>query len=288
MTERERAYAKQLRELMEAVGRYEASKIAGMRVLLETARKDVAARVAVTDWQAYRIDELKRGIGDAMKTFERQITGQLAEAQGQLAMAGLDVVDGPLAAAGITAASPQIALESLELLQGYSADLITNLSQDAVKKITGQITQGVLGGKSPFEVMQAIGKNLDDKSVFSSIAVRAETIQRTEMGRVHSLSRASRMDQVVAGGTEPHVEFHKKWIGSGKAHARADHAALDGVMVPYDEDFPGGIPFPHAPGLDAADSINCGCSHILTMPDWEDLPTSYEPAAYQPQAAIYD
>lgn len=258
MTRREKAYNKKLQELIDKVGRLEDREVKKVIKMLSLAQKEIAARVAMTDWQAYQIPQLKEAVEGALDGFKLQYLSGQNEALTNAWHAGIDLVDHPLATAGISLRAPQLSRAALEIMQGYSADLIKGLSADAIKKINNEITMGILGQKNVFEVMKTIGRNFEDKSILTGISHRAETITRTEMARVQSASRAGRINAVVAHGTDPDLKWHKKWISSGKAHPRAHHAALDGVTVPVDEDFPGGIPFPHAPGLPAEEVINCG------------------------------
>jgi len=258
MTRREQAYNKKLQELIERTGKLEDREVRKVMAMLERAREQVAARIAESEWQAYFIPQLKEGIQTAIEGFRQQYMAGQREALGNTWNAGIDAVDSPLQFVGVRLVAPEIGREVLEIMQGYSADLIQGLSADTLKKVNNEITLGIMGQKPQHEVMKAVGRNLKDKSVFSSIFHRAETITRTEMGRVNSNSREARMRAVVETGTDPEMKWQKKWISSGKAHPRDHHAALDGVVVDLDEDFPGGIPYPHAPGLPAEETVNCG------------------------------
>ena len=258
MTKREKAYNKMLQELIDKVGRLDDRAVKKVVTMLEQAQKEIAAQVAMTDWQAYQIPQLKEAVQNAIDGFKQQYLAGQNEALTDSWHAGIDLVDHPLATAGISLRAPQLSRSVLEIMQGYSADLIKGLSADAIKKINNEITMGIMGQKSSFEVMKTIGRNFEDKSILTGISNRAETITRTEMARVQSAARAGRINSVAAYGTDPELKWKKKWISSGKAHPRAWHAALDNVIVDVDEDFPGGIPYPHAPGLPAEEVINCG------------------------------
>ena len=256
MTRRERAYNRKLKELTGKVGKLEDREVKKVMSILENARVQVAGAVASTEWDIYYIPQLKEAVGRAVDGFRQRYLSEQAGALGNMWNAGIDAVDSPLQYVGIGGLAPEISRSALEVMQGYSADLIGGLSADALKKINNEITLGIMGGKTPFEVMQAVGLNLKDKSVFASIGHRAEAITRTETARVHSAAREGRMEATVEAN--PEEQWVKKWISSGKANPRDNHAALDGVTVPVDEDFPGGIPYPHAPGLDASEVVNCG------------------------------
>jgi len=241
------------------VGKLEDHEVMRVMKLLEQARTEVAAGIAVTEWQAHHIPQLKEAVSNALEGFRQQYNRGQAEALINMWNAGIDMVDHPLQSVGVRPlVAMEINREALEIMQGYSADLINGLSADALKKINSEITLGIMGQKSPFEVMQTIGRNFDDKSVFTGISRRAETITRTEMSKVHSMAREARMHAVADGGTDPEMKWQKKWISSGKAEPRPHHAGLNGVIIDMDEDFLGYIPYPHAPGLAAEEVINCG------------------------------
>jgi len=266
MTKRERAYIKKQNELIEKVGRLEDREVVKTLEILEGARKNVAAAVASTEWEMCYIPQLKEGVNRAIEQFKQRYMGEQSTALLNHWNAGIDMVDSPLQFVGVKVLAPEISRVALEISQGYSADLISGLSADALKRVNGEITLGIMGAKPVQEVIKAIGRNLDDKSIFKSIAARAEAITRTELGKVNSLAREARIQSVVKEippgpplqkGGEKQV-WMKKWISSGKAKPRAHHAGLDGVTIPVDEKFLGYIDYPHAPGLPAEEVVNCG------------------------------
>lgn len=282
---KERRYNRKIMDLLNKVGKLEDREVKKVLALLETARKEVAAQVAATEWQAHRLPEIKAAVERAMDQFGQAYGASQTAALSNMWEAGIDFVDWPLRTVGFAAAVPEISRTTLEIMQGYSADLIKGLSRDAVKQINSEVMLGILGGKQPYEVMQAIGKTLSDSGTVSSkVAHRAETITRTEMANVHSLSREARMQATIMAS--PEIEWEKKWLASGKAYPRANHAALHGIKVPVKIDFPGGLPYPHAPRLPLKEKVNCGCSHVLVAKDWEAVGTG-ESMAYQARA-IYD
>ena len=256
MTRRERAYNRKLKELTGKVNKLEDREVKKVMGILENARIQVAGAVASTEWDIYYIPQLKEAVGRAISGFKQRYIAEQTDALSNMWNAGIDAVDSPLQYVGIGLYAPEISRSALEIMQGYSADLIEGLSADALKKINNEITLGIMGQKSPFEVMTAVGKNLKEKSAFASIGHRAEAITRTEMARVHSAAREGRMAATVEAN--PDEKWQKKWISSGKANPRDHHASLNGVVVDADEDFPGGIPYPHAPGLPASEVVNCG------------------------------
>ena len=239
MTKRERAYMRKMEGLIRKAGKLQDAEVRRVLEILEHARLEVAARIAETEWQAYHIPQLKSAVKTTIEGFERRYGVRQSEALRDAHLAAADVVDAPLNYVGLRVPVVQIPATHLDVLQGYSADLIEGLTKDLLKKVNGEITLGIIGQRTPHQVMEALGLSLDDKGVFKSIAARAEAITRTEMGRVYAASREARHQQVVALGE---MTWRKRWISSGKARPRPNHAALNGVEVPVDADFSGGHP----------------------------------------------
>ena len=285
MTSREQAYLRKVEQLLERVGHLREAEVGRVLAILEQARAQVAVAVTSTDWKAHYLPQKREAVARAIEAFSQRYRVEQDRALGNAWNAGYDMVDSPLNYADLVhSALPELSRTALEIAQGYSADLIHGLAGDALKRINSEITLGVMGDKSLAEVMQAIGHRLDSPGVFGTVANRAEAITRTEFGRVNSLARQARIHDVVRAN--PGV-WLKQWLHSGKPHPRPRHLVLDRKAVPLDEDFPGGIPYPHAPGLPAAEVVNCGCSHVLTRLDWDDLPQDWDPRPYQDRA-IYD
>lgn len=227
-------------------------------------------------WRAYRLNDLKRMADNVSKDFDDRYFQQLKLDQGAGWDLGVERIDGPLKAAQVdlTRLIPEISRSQLSIMQGYSADLIKDVSLSALKNINSQLTLGIMGGSSPYEVMTAIGRNLKDPSIFKSIALRAETITRTEMGRMQNTATQAR--QAQAQKALPKLKQRWHWSGV----SRADHAAIDGQVRGVDEwfDLPGGtqILYPLGPvrpvDQAAKQTINCSCWVEAFMEDWKDLP----------------
>lgn len=297
MTEAEEAYNAMIENLMERVGKLSEAEAARSLALLDDMRRKVSSQVMDSDWKSYYVPRLKESVARAAEQLRQRYESAMKDASVNFWNVGLDQVDWPLNYVGIAIQAPEISRTALEIMQGYSADLVTNLVADARTAINREISLGILGGKSPWDVMQAIGRNLKDPGVYRNIALRAETITRTELARVNSVAREARIREVVQAN--PDLDWQKKWLSSGKYHPRPNHVALHGVVVPLAKDFSkfggrgpvdkgAGIPYPHAPGLPASEVVNCGCGHALTLADWEAQgPKKPEEIPYQPRA-IWD
>lgn len=273
MPSKEQIYNAKLSALLKDADNLSSSSVKRIADILQKAQKETAALIATTEWQAFRIPQYQAALDRIFAEVAKEYSDYFRKALSDSYFAGADMIDLPLASIGIKFVAPDIALSTLQILQGYSADLITNLSAQAIQQINGEIIQGILGGKTPFKVMQAIGRNLTSPSVFASIMTRAETITRTEMARVYSLSSQARMESFLKTDIAKTIEWNKKWIASGAKKPRKWHKRLHGVTIPIKQNFQGlkqPIPYPHAPGLPAFEVINCGCVHVLDT-NWDKL-----------------
>jgi hypothetical protein len=276
------AYDDNLTALVNASGKASNEITAKVLQMLSDAQKKLAGELATTEWGAHHLEELKAATAEALEEFKSKATDEVRNAYAEAWENAGSLIDGALVASGVDvsliAAAPALSASQLELMAGYSADLISGLAQDAIKKINSEITLAILGQKTLNEVMDAIGKNLTDQGVFGSIATRAETISRTEMARVFSNAREARMKGVadLLKERNPGMKIYKMWIHSGKKRFRPRHKALHKVVVLQENNFPGWIPYPHAPGLSAKETVNCGCVHVLLFPGMKGYPDKIE------------
>lgn len=271
-------YEKKMQDIIDNSNNMTEKELSKIALLVEKARKEIAATVAQTDWQAHKISELKVSIEKIMLSFAEKYLSVMDDATAAAFLSGWDAVESMQQYAGIDIGSFAIPESMLSILQDYSADLITNMSEDVIGKITDTIALGILQGESVYEIMSKIGKNLDDPSVFSSIMSRAETIARTEIARANSTAKAARIKQLKSDF--PELKIYKQWVHSGKSakHSRKFHRNLDGIRIAENKKFKSkydDIDYPHAPGIDAREAINCGCTWFLVF-DEEQIAAMYK------------
>lgn len=237
--------------------------------LLNEARKEIIASIARSDWQAFYLPQQQAAVERALEDFARKFRAELTGAQSSFWERGIEMVDKPLHLVGVTAMIPAIDITALTLMQQYGANLVSGLGKDAAQKVINEITLGLMGHKSPYEVMKAVGTNLKDASVFKSIAARAETITRTEAGRVLEAASQARMKeaaQVVPG-------LKKQWQHGGSALPRPSHLAAHGQIRDVDEPFDVGnekLMFPRDPAGSAGNTINCSCYTVPYKEEWQE------------------
>ena len=228
--------------------------------ILKELQKQVMTELgqaALGSWNAYQLKQLLNSIEFQIANFTQkaraEASGLIKEAWGK----GTSLIDDPLAVNGIYTGFA-ISTSVLDTLSDFVFHKIKNLSDDAWVKIRGELTLGMLGGKTPQEVAKAIGKNLTDPSIFSSIAQRAEVITKTEMGRAFSTAAQTRMEQAAQ-----HVDgLEKQWLHAGHPKKpRTAHMAAHGQHVPVNEPFNiGGMKmmYPRDPAAPLEEVINCG------------------------------
>jgi len=263
-------FNKKIKALIKAAGKLEDKRVVAVIRLLKDAHKDVAATVASTDWQTYHLPQLQTAIERALQEFSRRLAVELCDAQSKSWSLGVEMVDLPLLTVGVTAVIPAIDTSALVNLQSYSSYLATNLGRDAAAKIYNELALGMIGQKTPFEVMTAVGKNLNDKGTFHSIAERAEVITRVETGRALEMASQARLEQAVA--VVPGLK--KQWV-YGAAHRkmpRFAHMAADGQIRDVDKPFMvNGVALMHPrdPAGPAKETINCRCYSAPYMEGWD-------------------
>ena len=275
-SKKEIAFQRKVDELIAKAQNLENAEVTKVITLLSDARKEVAATVASTEWQAYRLPEFKNAIDRAMQQFGDKYGVDLREAQRSFWEDGINMVDAPLREIGVYASFPAIDTTVLGIMQGYGADLVKGIAKDAALRINNEITMGLMGQKTPYEVMEAVGANLKDKSIFTSIAARAETITRTEAGRVLEAASQARLE--AAAGLVPGLQ--KQWFhGENVRVPRPSHLAVVGQIRNVDQPFDVGgekLMYPRDPAGSAKNTINCSCYTVPYHPDWGSVGVDVE------------
>lgn len=236
---------------------------------LDIARKKIAATVGKTDWQLYQLPKMKTAIDNAMAEFASQYSNDLQTGQKDFWNFGQEMVDASLSTVGVKAVLPAIDTAMMVAMQNYSQSLVKSLGADAAAKIYNEMAMGLMGQKTPFEVMQAVGNNLTDKGIFSSIAARAETITRQECGRI--LEAASQARMAAAAEVVPGLK--KQWQHGVSRMPRVSHLAAVGQIRDVDKPFAVGgeaLMYPRDPAGSPGNTINCSCYTVPYMEGWSD------------------
>lgn len=158
----------------------------------------------------------------------------------------------------------------LMVVQGYSIHPIHGLAGDALSKVNSALTLGILGQKTPFQIMQEITHILGEEELnaIGGISYRAETITRTELGRISSIAKFARLKEaakVVPG-------LMKEWRAAIDDRTRGAHRAANMQRVPIGEPFVVGgeeLMYPLDPVGSPENTLNCRCISVSYHPNWE-------------------
>lgn len=235
--------------------------------LLKEAQTSIAAELAGTpsDWQAYHLTKLRDAVVRAIGTMEAGMGQAVSDGLDKSWQAGVQLVDAPIAAAGVELAGmmPAIDTRRLEAMRAFCTDRIQGIAGDLVNAINGELGIAMIGGKTPFDAAQAIAKRIEAGGIN-----RAVTIVQTELGAAFSAATQARQEQ--AASRLPGLR--KQWRRSGKTHSRLTHDLTDGQIRKPEEPFLiGGAPimFPRDPQAAPKDRIRCGCTSLPHMAHWE-------------------
>lgn len=122
-----------------------------------------------------------------------------------------------------------------------------------IKKINGELTQGILQGES----IPKIAKRLSNVERMNS-----EASVRTARTMVTSAENEGRID-MMKDAEKDGIILKKKWLSTRGNRTREWHAELNGVEKSIDEPFEndfGKIMYPGDPSADGANVYNCRCT----------------------------
>jgi hypothetical protein len=253
------------------------------RLLRELQRQvqDELGRAALGSWNEYHLREVLASIERRIADYETAAKGEMARQIKSMWDLGQESVYKPLNAGGIYTGF-NLAPSVLKTLEEFSLVKVEGYTGAMWNGIRSELTLGILGGKTPQQVADAIGKVLPDeplvgaggRTIFKDAAQRAEFITRTEMGRTFSEAADRRMKDAAA-----HVQdLEKVWRHGHPRVPRLTHLAADGEARPVDQPFPvrdkNGyqLMYPHDPKADFSEVAGCQCSHFVWAKRWGEMP----------------
>lgn len=261
-----------------------------VRKLLEETRRQVQQELAAmpqanNSYSAWNLQQTLAAINDHLATFGVQANKELGIALTEAWTAGSEMLGQMVVASGNSTFGISSHLLGqfdpwLQNMKDYTWGKVEGVRLDAAAKIRGELSLGILGQKTPFEVAQAVTGNLpqrpedqpryhnSEKTIFKSIDERAQIITQTEMGRAFSMAHQASL--ISAEETLP--ELQKMWLHAGHPkRARIYHLALHGSIKPVAENWLVGsiaMMYPRDPKAPASEVIRCGCMHTGYMKEW--------------------
>ncbi len=237
-----------------------------VRKLLEEADREITRLLAAqpSDYQRWRLGELHAGVREQLAAFGKgaaQAADAKAEAWWQ---AGVQSIDGPLAAGEIRLAALFSSPDPRQLLamRSFMTSRIEGISAELVGRVNRELGKVIVGLQEPFKAIEVVRGHLEGGTG------RALTVVRTELGRAYSTAGHERMLQ--AGQVLPGLR--KQWRRSGKLHSRLTHDLADGQQqAPNDPFLVGGekLMYPRDPDATPQNTVNCGCVSLPIMESWE-------------------
>jgi hypothetical protein len=270
-TQKQRSYAKKLREITKRFANLETDTVKRSVALLEQLRKDIIAQLATggTEFDAYWLQQVQGNINDMITGYDALVADLAGSSASQAYTLGGNSVVEPAISGGMRGVFYRPNQAQLNILIDYSADLITNINSDMRSAINRELVTASLGGKSPLDVMKNITNILgvkNGRSLATGVSARSEKIYRTELGRVYELSAESQRQ--VSKELEPNLQ--KRWLSTGDNRTRDSHLAAHGQIVPVDEPFlvdGEELNHPKDPGGSAGNTINCRCTVVTIWPE---------------------
>lgn len=222
-------------------------------------------------FSAAQLNVLKKSIERAMAQFSAQAGSAVMGLESKAFDLGQQTITTPLDSAGLSSSFGQVSTSALSVAQGYTADLITGLSNSAAANVNAAIQRAFLGGQSLTDIIGQIGKALPgDKGftgLFSPIGKRAVGIATNEIMRVHSIAAQAKLEDAV----ERHPGLMKQWKHLAIAmRGRIGHEIADGQTQKVEDPFQiegEDLMYPRDPNGSAENTINCHCMLVPYFAD---------------------
>lgn len=240
-----------------------------VRSLLAQSRREIidALSRAPKDWQAAQLRLVLREVERSLNAFAT--TAQRAAVQGsdEMARLGIDLARSVLEEPGASlSASPIIHSNDVVAAFDTLPDQITDVSREAINRVSNVLRRSVLGQLSPFDAMKLLPP-ITGSGPFRSAAYRAELIIRTEYHRISQIASQATIN--AAAVRTPGLS--KRWVTTHDGRTRPAHGRADGQIVDYDKSFLVGgqsLRFPGDPRGRPDNTINCRCVVVPHRAGW--------------------
>jgi hypothetical protein len=278
-------YTAKLNELAARYGRLEDGAANDILRMLQQTRREVLAQIAdasTTEASQFRLQQLQQNIDRLIAEFEAAASARLNTAIAQAVdIGGVSVTD-PLQTLGFTQVFYSPSKAQVNVLQGFTTDLITGLTAEVRRTVDRQVRFAALGQISPFDAMRAVTDAFgredvkQGRKIVSGVSAKAEMDIRTEMQRALNLSSHSAQMQTA----EMIPGLLKRWIATGDGRTRRGHLEIHlktkDNPIPVNEPFKvrdwryskkrgwriagtADLQFPCDPSAPAAFTVNCRC-----------------------------
>ena len=260
LTNEAKAFRKQVRAIERRWITHERASMRIVKDRIDTYLRDTMAAILpgmATEWQMHQARASRAALEQASARLAASLQGAWTAISDETVALALAGVDAPISSMMQTATTPHFVSEREAFLVGeFVPSLITNMTSELHNKVRLELESSVLGTKSGREIAANITKLVGGYP-------RAKVVMRTEMNRLHNLTRESRIKELAA--KDP--ALGAMWLHRPSPNPRPAHTALHGTVI-----YPAkGEKFdvnghkaegPHDPSLPAEETINCHCGVV--------------------------
>ena len=167
-------------------------------------------------------------------------------------------------------AQPSIDDTVVEVAYASSAYMVEDIGGTLQVQVDSLIRRMALAGMTPYDAIQSLTPSATVRRgmPFASAAQRAETIIRTEMGRVFSQAT----DAAMQDASDYLPGLRQQWIATDDDRTRPSHRDAHEQIVDMGEPFDVGgasLRFPRDPDGPPEETINCRCVVVPWIDEWE-------------------
>lgn len=262
---RAQAYAEQLDALTRASEALTPEAEKRIRALLDDANKEILADLARTDPKSYtaaRLHALKAQVDRVMAQFAQQASSDVEKLEEQVYQQSAQGIDATVAAGtGTLAVQPVIDRAALQVIQGYTSDLIGGLTRNASARINAAVQRAYLGGMDLAQLTNQIGtaRYGEWTGLFGQTGEHTLNVALNEIRRTQSVASFARIRDLAP----MHPKMGKGWRHIPVARVpRISHILANGQVVAPESPFIVGgeeLMYPRDPAGSAENTINCSC-----------------------------
>jgi len=286
---RQRAYQAKLKELERQVGRLEQEAAQRARAVMEQVRQEVMVELRNTPPERFRtffLRELQRSVDQKIGVLEQRLKQEIRPRIQDALEAGRLSIQEPAAILGVSVPLIHLPQNLVDVVQGFTADLIKRISDETRSRINADLASSILRGDSILDAARRIGRSLNTPATtFGTVSKRAETIARTETLRAYSIAQAASLRQIA--DYVPNLK--KQWLATLDDRVRPAHRQAHGQIRDWDEPFAVDeeeLMYPRDPGGSPENTINCRCVVVPVLPEVEeDLGSILPSGTRTPQGA---
>lgn len=262
-------FARRTREIMRNVGKLDDKMVKQAVSYLVDARRQIAEEILLAQgFDQFHLKQILQGVENALNDMQRRYTGAIIPEIKNAWDAGAKIIDIPMQTViGNIPPRGFVDPNLVEFMQEYSASLIGKASKQAIGQIDTILRAGLLGKKSPQDLMREISRVLKTRT-----QAEVELIARTEINRALNMSYEARIKDVQKniGGLK------KYWLRTRDSRTRETHVEVGketdpadgGTPIPVEEKFNVGgywATGPYDPSLPIKEIARCRCRTILVV-----------------------